>query len=193
VAVVALAASRRGRESVVCAVVGFVTLALWLAIATGASASGWAVQRTANPAGGVYSELDGVSCVSLSSCTAVGFLTNRAGAEATLAERWNGTSWAIQRTPNPADAISSQLDGVSCASTRSCTAVGSFTNRAGTEATLAERWNGSSWSIQRTPNPADAISSQLDGVSCASPRSCTAVGFVTNLAGITMTLAERYS
>ena len=141
------------------------------------TAATWVVQRTPNPAGGVCSELDGVSCVSLSSCTAVGFSTNRTGGEATLAERWNGSNWSIERTPTPAAATSSSLLGVSCASPRVCTAVGSFTNRAGGEATLAERWNGSSWAIQRTPNPAGATSSRLVGVSCPSPRSCTAVGF----------------
>lgn len=184
-----------GARIVVCAAVGFVTLALWLAIATKASASGWVVQRTPNPTGGVYSKLDGVSCVSLSSCTAVGFLTNRTGGEATLAERWNGTSWSIQRTSNPAGATSSSLLGVSCASLRSCTAVGSFTNRTGDEATLAERWNGSSWAMQRTPNPAGTTRSRLEGVSCASTRSCTAVGFwyYVGLPSSEVVLAERWN
>lgn len=174
-----------GARSVVCAVVGFVTLALWLAIATGASASGWAVQRTPNPAGATYGQFAGVSCPSLRFCTAVGFLTNGADIEVTLAERRHGTRWSIQQTPNPGSARSSGLNGVSCLSLRSCTAVGFFTDRAGTLATLAERWNGNSWSIQRTSNPIDGA---LVGVSCASTTACTALG---SNAGAT--LAERWN
>jgi len=176
-------------------VVGFVTLALWLAIAPGASALGWAVQQTPNPAGGMSSKPDGVSCASLSSCTAVGFSTNRTGAAATLAERWKGTSWSIQRTPNPAGATSSSLLGVSCASPRSCTAVGFwyYISLPSSEVMLAERWNASSWSVQRTPNPAGATYGQFAGVSCPSLRFCTAVGFFTDRAGTLSALAERWN
>jgi hypothetical protein len=39
---------------------------------------------------------------------------------------------------------------VSCASAHACVAVGSGYNRAGTEVTLAERWNGRRWTIQAT-------------------------------------------
>jgi len=173
--------------------VGCVAVALWLAAATGAAASAWAVQRTPIPPG-VNSELDGVSCTQRL-CTAVGFMTNAFGAEATLAERWNGSSWSIQPTPKPAGVTDSSLLGVSCASSRSCTAVGSSINRAGTQRTLAERWNGTNWSIQRTQDPAGATSSRLVGVSCTSSRSCVAVGFwyYVGLPSSEVMLAERWN
>jgi hypothetical protein len=60
----------------------------------------------------------------------------------TFAERWNGTSWSIQHTPNPARGPGSinELDGVSCSSGIVCTAVGAYgTSKA---LTLAERWHG---------------------------------------------------
>ncbi|MGO9750557.1 MAG: hypothetical protein ACLP22_03390 [Solirubrobacteraceae bacterium] len=176
-----------------CAVVGCVTPVLWVAIATAAAAASWTVQQTPNLAG-AYSALDGVSCASPRSCTAVGFFTNRTGRELTLVEHSNGTSWSIPSTPNPAGATSSSFLGVSCASPRSCTAVGFFTNRTGRELTLAERWNGTSWSIQPTPNRVGATSSQLDAVSCSSPRSCIAVGlwFFINRASTEVTLSERW-
>jgi hypothetical protein len=42
--------------------------------------------------------------------------------------------------------------------------------RAGVQLTLAQRWNGTKWSVQRTRTPVfSAGSSELAGVSCASP------------------------
>jgi hypothetical protein len=53
-----------------------------------------------------------------------------------LAERWNGTRWAIQSTPKPAAAKDVRLSGVSCVSPRWCIAVGSYATAAGTELSL---------------------------------------------------------
>ncbi len=106
-------------------------------------------------------------------------------------QRWNGSGWAIQRTPTPAAAAAVQLAGVSCVSARSCTAVGYFTIITGIDVLLAERWNGTGWTIQRTRYPAGARYVQLAGVSCATPRFCTAVGLFNNTPGIDVTLAER--
>jgi hypothetical protein len=160
----------------------------------------WAIQQTPNPPDATYSPvLVGVSCASTIACIAVGNYENSAGTDVMLAERWNGTSWSIQRTPNPTGAKGSYLTGVSCASTTACTAVGYF-GAANIEVPqspglrpVAERWNGTSWSIQRTPNPAGATSSQLDGVSCASKTACTAVGSYINSFGTAVTLAERWN
>jgi hypothetical protein len=152
----------------------------------------WTIQASPNPAGASSSALSGVSCVSSSACVAVGQYTNSSGVQVTLAEHWNGASWSIQATPNPAGATASRLaGGVSCTSANSCTAVGNYINSSGTTVTLAERWNGSSWTTQTTPNPAGATNSILTGVSCAGD-PCTAVGQYTNSIGTKFTLAELY-
>jgi hypothetical protein len=154
----------------------------------------WQLQSTPNPAGATHNHLRGVSsCVSSTDCTAVGFYRNRAGTVVTLAERWNGTSWQLQNTPNPAGALDSHLRGVSCASSTDCAAVGFYENSAGTLVTLAERWNSTSWQLESTPNPAVATSSSLTGVSCTSSTDCTAVGSYGNRAGTVFTLAERWN
>jgi hypothetical protein len=150
--------------------------------------AGWTIQRTPHPADATASFLSAVSCVSPSSCTAVGFTNRPSGV--TLAERWNGVDWAIQRTPTPAAAAAVQLVGVSCASAMTCTAVGYFTIITGIDVMLAERWNGTGWTIQRTLYPPGARYVQLAGVSCATPMSCTAVGLFNNTPGIDVTLAE---
>lgn len=207
-AVVAAGLSGRGRGGVVTSVravmfmlVACVTLAFCLASCGAAPASGWSVQRTPKPAGAKGSRLSGVSCVSRTACTAVEIYVNRSGHAVTLAERWDGTSWLVQRTPSPVDlkvaklfgVTLSELFGVSCVSMTVCTAVGGAGNSAGYEVTLAERWNGTSWTIQRTPNPAGAKGSEFLGVSCVSKRTCTAVGNYYINAGPPVAFAERYS
>jgi hypothetical protein len=57
---------------------------------------------------------------------------------------------------------------------------------------LAERWNGTRWSLQSTPAPAGASSTFLNSVACTSPMACTAVGGYLNSAGAAQTLAERW-
>ena len=147
---------------------GGTTVAATGASAAVAAAAGWSIQTTPNPAGGSGSILNGVSCTSASACTAVGDYFNGT-ATVTLAERWDGATWSIQHTPNPAGASSySILQGVSCTSASACTAFGEDGNGT-TDVTLAERWNGATWSIQHTPNPAAAPGSILvNAVSCAS-------------------------
>jgi hypothetical protein len=153
----------------------------------------WATQSTANPTGATSSQLQGVSCPAVSACAAVGDDLNSSGHLVTLAERWNGATWAIQSTPNPSGATSSQLQGVSCTSATVCAAVGYDTNSGGHVVTLAERWNGTSWAIQSTPNPSGATYPQLQGVSCSAASACTAVGYDTTSSQEQVTLAERWN
>ena len=147
---------------------------------TGGPLSAWtaSLQSTANPASG-SAELRDVSCPSSTSCTAVG----THGTE-TFAESWNGTSWSIASTPNPAGAEKSYLEAVSCTSASACTAVGYYTypvkGESATEEVkkaLAMRWNGSSWSLQTVANPSGFKNwGGFADVACASASSCTAVG-----------------
>jgi len=139
----------------------------------------WRVQPTPNPAGTQGAQLLGVDCTGASACTAV-----RAGIDSqgdpvgpTLAERWNGTNWRIQPTPNPHAPGGGILTWVACPAPSVCTAVGASVDATGHGlATLAERWNGTRWSIQPTPNPAGVPGVRLAGVACTSPSACTAVG-----------------
>lgn len=114
----------------------------------------------------------------------------------TLAEVWNGTSWAIQDTPSPAGATEgSALIGVSCPSAADCTAAGSSTDGSGNTTTLAEQWNGSAWTIQSTPNESSGapLHNDLWGVSCAAADSCSATGYFTNSSVLLRPLAEHWN
>jgi hypothetical protein len=154
--------------------------------------SKWSVQATPNPKGASNVQLNGVSCISASACTAVGYYINSARtALVMLAERWNGTKWSIQTTPNPKGSLDNYISGVSCVSARACTATGEYYNGSGYP-TVVERWNGSKWSIQSSPNPTGSEQSNLLSVSCSSASSCTAVGSWETSSSITM-LVERWN
>src|SRR6516165_9924069 len=172
------------------AAVAFGAAAVLLGPAAGAAAGtsapvpGWSITPSPNPVIPT-GQLFGVSCPAANSCMAVGTYVKASGAGVTLAERWDGTSWRILPTPNPARATVSALNGVACSTPSACTAVGQAII-GGVSQALAERWNGTRWSIQATPNPAQGTGA-LFGVACTSASACTAVGFSS--AG---TLAERW-
>jgi hypothetical protein len=135
--------------------------------------------------------LAAVSCAGPGFCLAVGDYSYGAGAmpspaarEKTFAERWNGSSWRVIPTVNVASW--NQLTAVSCTSPRSCTAVGSSASRFA----LAERWDGSAWTIQRVPEVNRTGYTQLTAVSCSSNSACMAVG--TYNEGITA-IAESWN
>jgi len=152
----------------------------------------WAIEPSADPAAATDVQLPGVSCPSPWSCTSIGFFSIVTGIEVMLAERWTPAGSVIQRTLYPFGARYVQLLGVSCATPRSCTAVGFDNNAPGVDVVLAERWNGRGWAIQGTPDPAGTAGASLAAVSCPSPTACVAVGSTTTRSGTVLTLVERY-
>jgi hypothetical protein len=146
--------------------------------------------------------LAGVSCPSMTDCTAVGtsFINQprpgkRISSTSTLAERWNGVRWSIEQTPNEQlvetydgrrVASGAALDGVSCPSVHACTATGGSVMGP----TLAARWNGTRWALQQTPRA--PVDTYFSGVACTSNSACTAIGAYFNTAGAG-TVAERWS
>jgi hypothetical protein len=151
--------------------------------------STWTAQPTPTPAGGSSLDLKGVSCVTPDSCETVGWYFSSTFAQLTVAEKWNGTAWKLQTTPNGANSTDNSLLGVWCTSASSCTSVG-FTEPNIINETLAEVWNGTSWSLQSTPNPAYASNNVLNGVSCGAAGRCTAAGVTTDRGSIGATLVE---
>jgi hypothetical protein len=152
----------------------------------------WSLQTVTDPEGASQSTLLDVACTPTPNrCTAVGGWKNSKSEQFTLAYRFNGvTTWTLQSTPNPSGSIASVFQEVSCATETSCTAAGSWVSGSGgSNQTLAEQWNGSSWSIQGTPNPAGATFSAFFGASCLES-SCFGVGWSTNASGVDTTLAE---
>src|SRR5215475_4854753 len=67
-----------------------------------------------NPGGAQFTFLNTVACASASACIATGAYIDSSGAFQPLAERWNGTRWAIQPTPHLAGGAMGLLIGVAC-------------------------------------------------------------------------------
>lgn len=130
----------------------------------------------------------GVSCTSRTACVAVGFYENATNSNVPLVEAWNGTTWAIQPTGTSFPAPFNALYGVSCTSATACIAVGTSYNAPASEP-LAERWNGTTWTIQPTPSPNGGGLAQ---VSCTSAIACTAVGVAVGSGGTPLALADRW-
>jgi len=159
--------------------------------AFGWNGTNWVDQNQPNPGGNDDNTDNGVSCPLAIACTTVGSWVNAGDQIKTLAEHFDGTRWVRQVTPDPSGADIAELYGVSCAGSSDCTAVGdSATNYdANPTSSLAERWNGTRWAVQATPDPPGAHTSTLDGVDCPTPTTCVAVGASWN-GVLTTTLVE---
>lgn len=105
----------------------------------------------------------------------------------TMAERWNGSAWSTQPTPNPAGALGDFLFAVTCPSSSACTALG-YSHGSGTPLTMAQRWDGARWLLQPTPNPTGAAESAFGGIACPARSACFAAG-----SGASAALVERWN
>ena len=135
----------------------------------------WSYQAAPGAPGSTASVLSAVSCPTAAWCAAVGDSAS-GSTDTPLAESWNGTSWAVLGAPAPTGAESSALQGLSCVTTSSCTAVGFGQDPSGKYATLGESWDGSTWTAQHTPYVVARSGSVLYADSCATTVACGAVG-----------------
>ena len=158
-------------------------------LARAQNAPAWSIQQTPNRA--PENLLNGVSCASATSCTAVGASFGTGSVARSLAESWNGTTWAIHKVPKPTGAAYTFLYDVSCPSTTACFAVGDDSS-----GVLAVARTPAGWSVQPAPNPVNAYTGALYGVSCPAATACMAVGWYYVASGGALTafsLAESWN
>ena len=152
----------------------------------------WSVVTSPNP-GTEYNTLTGVAVVSASDVWAVGWQASM-GVAQTLTEHWNGKQWSVVSSPDPG-AMGDQLFGVTAVSATDVWAVGSVQNNTATGPvvqTLIEQWNGTRWSVVKSPN----LSSQTSGFSGVAATSATgilAVGYSVNSSNVWQTLTEQWN
>src|SRR6201999_4343105 len=147
------------------------------------------------PSGAVSSELYAVECVTSTFCIAVGFYTDGSapGVYLAFSAVWNGSTWSLKPVVDPVGATHSALQALDCTKTTACTAVGGWTGISG-QATLVERWDGTSWAIQTSPNDPNSAGSVLQEVHCSSATYCTAVGkWITKSGPPQKTLAMQWN
>ncbi len=130
------------------------------------------------PAGTTNPVITDVSCVSATSCAAVGDDINTSASALTgfaFTEVWNGTAWKAAKVARPKGISASFLFGVSCTSARHCAAVGAAGSGNSGHA-VAVSYNGKTWAPQRVPAPAKGMSDGFESVSCTSAAHCVAIG-----------------
>ncbi len=129
--------------------------------------------RAASPAASGWTLLRSVSCVSETACVTVGQV--QVGTFQTLGLTWDGTTWAIQPTPNESPSGYNALFSVSCVSDSWCTAVG-YHDLNTVNQPMAALWNGATWSAVPVPVAVPGVPNRFLSVSCTSPSSCFGVG-----------------
>ncbi len=127
--------------------------------------------------------LNSVSCVTASSCVAVGWYVADSGIETqSLVLTWDGSSWAKLDSPNPS-AGNNFLNSVSCVTTISCVAVGTYDDvQVSTSRSFVVNWDGTSWTKAESPNTG-IYDNVLNSVSCVSGSSCVAAGYYVDGSG----------
>ncbi len=112
-----------------------------------------------------------ISCPSATSCLAI-------NGAATL--EYNGLSWTTQAPP----AAFAGGTALWCGSTADCEAVGS----GGPAGSVAEHWNGTFWTGQRTGRQDSLVS-----VSCNSTSHCVALGSYISSRGVPSTMSMQFN
>lgn len=137
--------------------------------------SAWAVVPSPNPVVG-NNVLAGISAIDANNIWAVGYAQkSSAQSSQTLIEHWNGSSWLVIPSPNP-NSGDNELFSVSALNANTIWAAGNRRNGAsGSLHTLTEHWNGTSWSVESTPNPGYGDNS-LVGIAAIDATHAWAVG-----------------
>jgi hypothetical protein len=138
----------------------------------------WNASSLPFPPGISSTELLGVQCVAVTSCTADGKDGISGGVGGAFAETWNGTSWTfaegVTRNPGPKNGA---LRGVFCYAAASCMTVGSYGTSGGVPGAMAQRQSGSTWTLYNIGIPSGSSQAELNDVSCVSSTLCIAVGY----------------
>jgi hypothetical protein len=132
--------------------------------------------------------LTGVAGTSANDVWAVGQSRSASGTFQTLTEHWNGTSWQVVTSPNPGTS-DNVLNGVVALASNNVWAAGESLGPASPDQALLLHWDGSAWSVARTPPLAyTGVFYAIGGRS----GSVTAVGDVFPTIGApTQTLVEQ--
>jgi len=158
----------------------------------------WSIVPSPTPTdpGVVGAALQGISCVSVSDCVAVGFSSDSTGANLhAVIEQWNGSAWTLVPGADTGQTFD-QLSGVDCVSSTDCWAVGNagpaqqdpnflpiFPGAAGDQG-LIEHWDGSSWSLVPSTTEPSPSGGFLYGVTCVDAADCWASGATTDSSGM---------
>ena len=132
----------------------------------------WTVVRTPNTGPNFNSFYGGAA--SQGWAWAVGEHLNSQYQDRALVEVWNGKAWSIANVPQPGD-VRDMLFAASALSPSDVWVVGDQESGNGRFETLAEHWNGSTWTVVPTPDPGSS-GNHLYAVDAVSPDDVWAAG-----------------
>ncbi len=160
----------------------------------------WVDSSTQTPPGSQNAIFNSITCISPSSCVAVGTYADSSGNYNTLIESYSGSGWQIDPSPNPAVGGQNTLWGISCAGTSYCmTAGGGMGSSAYQNIALESFDGGQSWNstssapIEVGPNGGITTNNDFDGVTCLGESNCLVSGFYENSSNISQAIVEIYS
>lgn len=113
----------------------------------------WSIVSSPNP--GIDNFINGITAHSSTDVWAVGYSYD-GQTTTTLTEHWDGTSWSVVKSPNPAK-YSDVLFGVTIVSANDVWAVGDMAANHTSDYALIEHWNGTSWSVVKSPQIAGGL------------------------------------
>jgi hypothetical protein len=150
----------------------------------------WKIVPTQEPAGSTWSALQSVTALSTDDVWAVGYFYGGDGGS--VIEHWDGTSWSLVTSADPAGAYDANLTSVDALSATNIWAVGTYFDTSGAAVTLAEHWDGRTWSLVDSPNPEGAPDAEFHAVSVRSKNDVWATGFTTITGSLFLTLVEHW-
>jgi hypothetical protein len=125
----------------------------------------------------------GISCPTTTSCVAVGGYESNGSSRPAI---WTLASqtWKVRQAAVPANAAAksvSSLDAVSCPTTTTCSAGGTYIAADGTAQAAFWKLAGGNWSVKQAPVPVDEANNSYPGpeitsISCSKTTNCMAGG-----------------
>jgi hypothetical protein len=162
-------------------------------------------QTAPAPAAGAFPDFAAVSAVSPTDVWAVG--TDLAS-NSTLAAHWDGHTWQVVTTPclngtkiilqeNGCQQSQNQLTGVTAVAANNVWASGFETESSGFHVPYVLHWDGTTWSLTKTPNPeagqGGLAGSSLFGITAVSASDIWAVGHSQDNVGTITTVTEQFN
>lgn len=124
----------------------------------------WSAQPFAVPTDG--GQFTAVAATSADDAWAVGYTgaTSEGTGQTTMIEHWDGSGWTQVSSPDPAGSASI-LSGVTAIRPDDAWAVGHTLTSSGVDQSLTMHWDGSTWTVVPSPDP--AIDTNLQAVTAA--------------------------
>jgi hypothetical protein len=160
-----------------------------------AYAASWQIVASPNPT--INDGFASLTTVSATNIWAVGSATNQNSSgilSTTLIANYNGSSWQVVPSPNPAGSRYNNLYGAAATGASDVWAVGSDYVRKGTNYPIIyptiEHYDGSAWSLVTSAEPTQVGS--LLGVAAVTPSNVWAVGSGRNSAGVSGSMIQHW-